>query len=806
MKKFALFFCGLIFANLAVYSQDYLAQSKLPKDTLKVYKMPSLDVITDKGEFGQSPIPFSKITSSEISKSYIYQDVPEMISDLPSIYSYSQNGNGIGYSTMSIRGFDQRRISVYVNGIPQNDPEDHNVYWIDFPDIASNTESIEIQRGAGLTSYGSASIGGSINLATSDFITHKGVKIYSGFGFQQYASEENSFKQQISKHSFEVSSGLINSDNNPETKYAFYSRLSRINSFGYRDISWAYLNSYFIGAVRFDKNLTTQINVFGGPLSDGLAYNGIPKAYVNDPELRRKNYNYWNYDSTGKNVEYLQPRRNQEIEEFSQPHFELLNDLKINENFNFKSSLFYYSGEGYFDYDGTGWTNAESYQLNEKNGYPNSKDPQNPLIRAYVLNNQWGWIPRIEYKSDNYQWISGLEIRFHRSNHWGKLQYAEDLPLNYDQDFKFYEYDGARNILSAFSSFQTNLTQNFSLFADVQLVNHSYSINNEKSGKFYTVYNNQSGYQVGNGGDLFNINYYFVNPKVGLTYILNQSSTVYGFAAMTSGEPRMANLYNASEAFSGAKPQFEATVDPKGNIYYNFEKPLVKPERLYDFETGYNLKSDNFSFSLNYYYMLYKDELVKSGQMDFFGDPIDGNAPQTFHSGIELSGNVKLFKSIDYGEIEFLGNLSFSQNKIIDYNFKIGNGESISLKDNPVAGFPNLLANLKFQYSLSNLYAGISIKLIGNSKTDNFGDMMINNPKLKSYLGSDYYTDNNLESFSLLNFDLSYKFQHILTLNTLTLQLKINNVLNTLYASGAEGKEFFPGAERNIFIGMELGL
>ncbi|MCK7517700.1 MAG: Plug domain-containing protein [Ignavibacteriales bacterium] len=58
----------------------------------------------------------------------------------PQLHFYSENGNGIGYNYLSIRGFDQRRISVSINGIPQNDPEDHNVYWLDFPDLLASTE------------------------------------------------------------------------------------------------------------------------------------------------------------------------------------------------------------------------------------------------------------------------------------------------------------------------------------------------------------------------------------------------------------------------------------------------------------------------------------------------------------------------------------------------------------------------------------------------------------------------------------------------------------------------------------------
>ncbi len=91
------------------------------------------------------------------------------MSYLPSTTSYSEGGNGIGYNYISIRGFGQRRISISVNGIPQNDPEDHNVYWLDMPDLLESAELVQVQRGAGAGVIGYPSIGGSINIITSPF-------------------------------------------------------------------------------------------------------------------------------------------------------------------------------------------------------------------------------------------------------------------------------------------------------------------------------------------------------------------------------------------------------------------------------------------------------------------------------------------------------------------------------------------------------------------------------------------------------------------------------------------------------------
>ena len=98
---------------------------------------------------------------------------------LPGAYAYSDAGNGIGYSYLSIRGFPQRRISVLVNGVPLNDPESHEVYWIDHPDLLASTSEVQVQRGVGSALYGAASLGGSVNLETSPFgeAAHRGASI-----------------------------------------------------------------------------------------------------------------------------------------------------------------------------------------------------------------------------------------------------------------------------------------------------------------------------------------------------------------------------------------------------------------------------------------------------------------------------------------------------------------------------------------------------------------------------------------------------------------------------------------------------
>ena len=289
LKSFTILVFSYLFTLNHLFAEDSNDNKKY--DSLRKYTVPSITVSTTNAQDRLSPVAFTEIKQSQIEKSYTLNDMPKLLSEMPSIISYSENGNFIGYTNMTMRGFDQRRISVLINGIPQNDPEDHNFYWINVSDLSSSLDNIQIQRGAGSSNYGAAAIGGSILLTTKNFVSDKGINISSGYGWQEFGGTGLESGQYGSKFSISANSGLID-------KYAVYGKFARINSFGYRNQSYSYMNSYFLGAARFDKNITTQINVYGGSQQDALAYDGLPKSYIENKTLRIKNYNYWSYDST----------------------------------------------------------------------------------------------------------------------------------------------------------------------------------------------------------------------------------------------------------------------------------------------------------------------------------------------------------------------------------------------------------------------------------------------------------------------------------------------------------------------------
>jgi iron complex outermembrane receptor protein len=225
--------------------------------------------------------------------------------------------------------------------------------------------------------------------------------------------------------------------------------------------------------------------------------------------------------------------------------------------------------------------------------------------------------------------------------------------------------------------------------------------------------------------------------------------------------------------------------------------------------------------------MEYFDELVKSGELDIFGDPIDGNAPRTRHIGIELQA-AKKFDFQTSGKLTLSGNATYSYNRIIDYEYmaesiikypeykydvKFNGGDTsfvypVQLSNNIIAGFPDFLAGIRIRYEYKNLNVSAIGKYVGEFRTDNFADMLKNDGRIISSLRKkgEYYEDNKNDAYFVLNADISYSLKKVLSFNNINFRMQINNLLNELYSSSGEGREFFPAAERNIFIGLELDL
>ena len=187
-----------LFLTLLVLSVSVNAQEEKQKDTTKIQQLDEVLVKAVRVD-ADSPITHSNVSKAEIEKRNLGQDVPILLNYLPSVVTTSDAGAGIGYTGIRVRGTDATRVNVTINGIPYNDPESQGTFWVNLGDIASSTESIQLQRGVGTSTNGSGAFGASLNLLTDVFSEDASAEISNSFG-----------SYNTRKHTVKLSSGLLN--------------------------------------------------------------------------------------------------------------------------------------------------------------------------------------------------------------------------------------------------------------------------------------------------------------------------------------------------------------------------------------------------------------------------------------------------------------------------------------------------------------------------------------------------------------------------------------------------------------------
>lgn len=123
------------------------------KDSMRVVNLQEVQVVSTRAT-AKTPVAFTNIGKAELKKVNFGQDIPYLLSMTPSTLTTSDAGAGIGYTTLRVRGTDGTRINITVNGIPMNDAESHNLFWVNMPDFSSSVKDMQVQRGAGTSTNG----------------------------------------------------------------------------------------------------------------------------------------------------------------------------------------------------------------------------------------------------------------------------------------------------------------------------------------------------------------------------------------------------------------------------------------------------------------------------------------------------------------------------------------------------------------------------------------------------------------------------------------------------------------------------
>lgn len=683
-----------------------------------------------------APITHSNVSKAELTSRNLGQDLPILLNYLPSVVTTSDAGAGIGYTGIRVRGVSPQSTNITINGIPYNDPESLGTFWVNLPDFTSSVESLQVQRGVGSTTNGSGAFGASINILTD---------AVSPTAFTEISNSVGSYN--TLKHTVKFSTGKLND------VFELSGRLSKIDSDGYIDRAYSDLKSYFLQGTYSQGNTFVKALVFGGHEKTYQSWYGITKEQLSD-NRRQNPYTYEN-----------------EIDNYKQDHFQLHWNEKLNQRWSTNIGLNYTKGRGYFE------QYREEDSIDTYGGILSSDIDENgvetgttDLIRRrwldnnfYVLNASANYTsPAFIGAAPAVNLIIGGSYSSYEGAHFGEVIWARQFSEDAEIRDRYYDGLGKKTDLSIFTKGTFSLNESLEVYGDLQLRSVGYKT-------------------TGLTSDLVNMrvdeSYQFFNPKVGLSFALDEKSNLYFSYARANREP--------------SRSDFESN-------------PSVKPEQLNDFELGWRFSNKDVRFNINAYYMLYNEQLVLTGALDDVGAPIRTNSGESYRLGVEAEAVLKLS---DRWAIQSNITLSSNKNKgvlmqgigsvdgaIIDY------GET-NISYSPELITANALVYTPFQdFSLSFLSKYVGAQYMGNTDAPN------------SILGSYFVND----------FNLSYEIKPSKLFDSVLISGLVNNIFNSEYVSNGyyytypdtwsnpgqsvvvDGAGYYPQATRNFLLGLTL--
>lgn len=259
----------LTFLTISIYGQD----------TIKPISLNDIEV-TGVRTSTTTPISQKTITKDDIAKSYQGQEMSYILDKTPSIISQSDGGQPNGYTTIRLRGIDQTRINMTLNGVPLNEPEDQGVYFSNYPNFAINLKSMQIQRGVGTSANGTSSYGGSIN-------------------FEGKTGVEKEATAQVGYGSFNTQRINATYGSGIDKKLALYTGISAYRTDGYKYNSSGNGYSAFISGGFYDGKNVIKFTGFNGHAVNQMAWLAVSEKDIDqDPKT--------NYNLNGENDEFDQ--------------------------------------------------------------------------------------------------------------------------------------------------------------------------------------------------------------------------------------------------------------------------------------------------------------------------------------------------------------------------------------------------------------------------------------------------------------------------------------------------------------------
>lgn len=659
------------------------------------------------------PIAHTTVRSEEIRERNNGFDVPYLLEMIPSVVAVSEGGTGVGNTAFRIRGTDMTRINVTVNGIPLNDSESQGVWWVNMPDFTSSVDNIQVQRGVGTSTNGAGAFGATVNFQT---VTLKPEPFAYG---EIMGGSFNTFRTTI-----KAGTGLVNE------RFSFEGRYSSVRSDGYIERGMSdHQSLFFTGAWHTAKSIL-RLNLIHGDQHTGITWEGTP-GYLLDSNPRYNPAGYMFTDDEGVEKFY----RN-ETDNYTQTHYQLIFSQQLSRSITLNVAGHWTIGKGYY----------EQYKRNHKlSNY--GIDPitigdetftRSDLIRQKWLDNDfYGTTYSLVYRKNNISTTLGGGWNKYDGDHFGNLLWTS-VNAGIPKDYEWYRNNGTKTDLNIFAKANWQAAEKLNLFGDIQYRNIEYDLS-------------------GLDDDLASLDqshsWDFINPKAGVMYSLAPSHNIYLSFGIAHREPTRADIKDAMKYGTDNTP---------------------KPEKLMDYELGYNHKSQYLSFGANLYFMDYRDQLVLTGKLSDVGYPLMTNVPISYRAGIETTIGVKPTQWLRWD-----GNISLSRNRIKDFveyvdlydsdaTWEFVGQQENHLGDTDISFSPSVVGSSQLRFEL---FKGFGISLI------------------TKYVGSQYFDNTSnpermLDAYLVNNAKVDYRFRPAGT-KGIDLQFMVNNFLNKKYEANA---------------------
>jgi iron complex outermembrane receptor protein len=703
MKNLLTFLCFFTL-SISVFSQEK------PKDSTAAQKLDEV-LVNSVRVSADAPVTHSNLSKKELEKRNLGQDIPVLLNYLPNVVTTTDAGAGVGYTGMRVRGTDSRGINVTINGIPYNDTESQGTFWVNMPDFSSSVENIQLQRGVGTSTNGAGAFGASLNILTDVVQDSASAEIANSFG---------SFGTR--KHNAKFSTGKLNNH------FELSGRLSKIKSDGYVDRASSDLDSYFLQGTYVGEKTLIKALAFGGHEVTYQSWNGIDRDKLNTDRT---------YNSAGEytDVNGLTQYYDKEEDNYKQDHYQLHWTQKIGANWTTTVGSNYTWGRGYYEQYKNNQDFAD-YNLTDVVIGGTTVDATDLVRRKWLDNDYFVLNANANYKKDNLDIVFGGSGSYYEGTHFGEIIWARNASDSELRD-RYYDNTSYKSDVNFFTKANIKLNNKFLVYGDLQVRTINYNS------------------RTLNVDDSFT----FFNPKVGLTYMINDQNNVYASFARANREPNRGDYKNGNP----------------------------EPEQLNDFELGWRFVKEKATINANFYYMGYKDQLVNTGELDLVGAPIRTNSGKSLRVGVEIDANIKVLK-----KLSVLPNISVSMNKNKDFIASTST-DLENLGNTNISYSPSIVAGNAIVFRpINSLQLSLLSKFVGEQYMNNIDD---DNSKLADYFVND--------------FNVSYELKTKKIFKSILFTGLVSNIFNREYVSNGADYGwgyiyYYPQATTNFLIGATL--